>query len=64
MKNKLPVRIDYSARFKRDLKRLRKKYRGIQNDIQPLIDSLADGQTPGDAIQNIHHAVYKVRLKK
>ena len=63
MTNKPSIRIDYSARFKRDLKRLHKKYRSIQNDIQPLIDSLVNGQTPGDAVQHVHHAVYKVRLQ-
>ena len=41
MTNEPRVRIDYSARFKRDLKQLYKKYRSIRDDLQPLIDSIS-----------------------
>lgn len=41
MTNEPRVRIDYSARFKRDLKQLYKKYRSIRDDLQPLTDSIS-----------------------
>lgn len=57
-----PVALHYSAAFLRQLKRLRKKYRRIQSDLQPLLDELQRGATPGDRVQGTGHTVHKVRL--
>lgn len=56
------ARLTYSAAFGRQLKRLRKKYRRIRDDLQPLIDDLQAGRTPGDQITGTDYTVYKVRL--
>lgn len=58
-----PVQVEFSARFKRDIKRLVKKYRHIKADVQPLIVALENSETPGDQISGVDHTVYKVRIK-
>lgn len=55
--------VSYSDAFKRQLQRLSRKYRRIRSDVQPLIDQLEAGETPGNQIQGIGHTVYKVRVK-
>ena len=54
--------IRYSDTFKRQLKRLSRKYRRVRSDLQPFIEQLEAGQTPGDQIQGTGHTVYKVRI--
>jgi mRNA-degrading endonuclease RelE of RelBE toxin-antitoxin system len=58
-----PIEIDPSLTFIRDLRDLSKSYRRIRSDLQPLIDQLLQGETPGDRIQGVKSIVYKVRLK-
>jgi mRNA-degrading endonuclease RelE of RelBE toxin-antitoxin system len=57
------VLISYSDAFKRQLRRLSRKYRRIRSDVQPIITQLEAGETPGDQIQGIGHTVYKVRVR-
>ena len=59
----LPIEISLTHRFKRDLRELAKSYRSIRTDIQPLIEQLQSGQTPGDRIVGVKYRVFKVRLK-
>ncbi|WP_017304138.1 type II toxin-antitoxin system RelE/ParE family toxin [Spirulina subsalsa] len=58
-----PIQIALTPRFKRDLRELVKRYRSIRTDIQPLIEQLQAGQTPGDRISGLQYQVFKVRLK-
>ena len=60
MTSKPVIRVDYTDQFKRDLKQLIKKYRRIQEDVQPLIEQLGHGETPGDQVPNVGYTVYKV----
>lgn len=46
-----PITLNYSAAVLRQLKRLRKKCRRIQSDLQPLLDELQAGATPGDQVK-------------
>lgn len=55
--------VHYAEAFKRQLKRLRRKYRRIRTDIEPLIEALSAGDTPGDQIQGIGYTVYKARVR-
>ncbi len=55
--------IVYSDAFKRQLKRLSRRYRRIRSDIQPIIEQLEAGETPGDRIQSRDYTVYKVRVR-
>ena len=62
MTNEQPVQISFAPAFRKDVKQLRKRYSRIQQDIQPLIDQLIAGETPGDQVQSTGYTVYKARL--
>jgi mRNA-degrading endonuclease RelE of RelBE toxin-antitoxin system len=57
------VQVIAAPIFTRFLKHLAKKYRNIRKDIEPLIDQLEGGETPGDQVKGVKHTVYKVRVK-
>ena len=57
------VTISYSDHFKRQIKRLSRKYRHIRSDVQPIIDPIGRDNTPGDHIQGMGYTIYKVRVK-
>lgn len=56
-----PLLVVYTPEFKRNLRRLARKYRHIREDIGPIIDQVATGGTPGDQITGVAYEVYKVR---
>jgi mRNA-degrading endonuclease RelE of RelBE toxin-antitoxin system len=56
--------VEYSEAFKRQLKRLSRRYRQIKKDIKPIVDALIAGKTPGDQITGTIYTLYKVRAKK
>ena len=62
MRNEQPVTVRYSDTFKRQLKRLSRKYRRIRSDIQPFITQLESGETPGERLQRVNYTLYKARL--
>ena len=51
--------VEYSDAFKR----LSRQYRPIKQDVKPIIDDLANGDTPGDQISGINYVLFKVRAK-
>jgi len=57
------MQVGYTDAFKRQVKRLSRRYRRIRDDVQPLIDRLVSGETPGDRIQGLGHILYKVRVR-
>jgi len=59
----MTTKVDFAASFLRALKRLRKKYPHIRNDVQPLIDQLQNGETPGDQVQHVSFPIYKARIR-
>ena len=59
----LPIKINKSSEFKKNLKKLEKKYRSIEEDLEPLIQQLESGETPGDRISGNKYPVYKARVK-
>ena len=59
----LPIKVDKSSEFKKNLKKLEKKYRSIEEDLEPLIKQLESGETPGDRISGNKYPVYKIRVK-
>lgn len=63
MTESLPVRVFVSDEFKAQIRVLKKRYRKLQSDIQPLIVQLKNGETPGDQISGTGYVVYKVRAK-
>lgn len=57
------ISVSFTAEFKRNIRRLAKRYRNIRLDVQPVIAQLEQGETPGDQVQRAGHPVYKVRVK-
>ncbi len=55
--------IEYGTAFKRQLRRLARRYRHIKSDIESTIKALKAGDTPGDQITGTGYTLYKVRLK-
>jgi mRNA-degrading endonuclease RelE of RelBE toxin-antitoxin system len=55
--------VFFTSEFKRNLRQLAKKYRRIKTDIQPLLDDLEAGKTPGDQIPGLAVIIYKVRVR-
>ncbi len=49
--------------FIRRLKRLKKKYRRIESDVDSLVEIIENGEIPGDKMQGTgEYIVYKTRL--
>jgi mRNA-degrading endonuclease RelE of RelBE toxin-antitoxin system len=59
----LPLEVRFTPEFKRNIRQHAKKYRRIKTDVQPLLDELGQGQTPGDQIPGVQYEVFKVRVK-
>ena len=57
------MEIKYTDSFKRQLKRLSRRYRHIKKDVKPIIDAVIAGETPGDQITGTDYILYKVRAK-
>jgi mRNA-degrading endonuclease RelE of RelBE toxin-antitoxin system len=57
------VEVNLTPQFRKDLKDLAKRYRSIRKDLQPLIQELQSGNTPGDRLGDLNYQVFKVRLK-
>lgn len=53
--------VVFTLPFKRRLKSLKKRYRKIQADIQPIIDALQSGEVVGDRITGTDFIIFKVR---
>lgn len=62
-KKQNPVQIEFTPEFKRNVRRLSRRYRHIRTDVDPVITQLAKGNTPGIQIQRIGYTVFKVRIK-
>jgi mRNA-degrading endonuclease RelE of RelBE toxin-antitoxin system len=56
------IKIYESISYKKELKKLNKRYRSIDKDIKPLIQQLEAGETPGDRIAENKYPTYKVRV--
>ena len=50
-----PLPVAFTPEFKRNLRQLAKKYRHIRDDLQPIIDQVAAGETPGDQISGVDY---------
>jgi mRNA-degrading endonuclease RelE of RelBE toxin-antitoxin system len=59
----MSIKVVESAKFAKDIKNLKKRYRAIEADIEPLTAQLEAGETPGDMVTGNKYPVYKVRVK-
>ena len=57
------VQVEFMPEFKRNIHQLAKKYRHLQADVQPVIDELEIGQTPGTQIPRAGYTVFKACIK-
>jgi mRNA-degrading endonuclease RelE of RelBE toxin-antitoxin system len=57
------MQIEYTDEIKKNLAKLARRYRHIYQDVQPVIDQLTAGETPGDQISGVGYPTYKVRIK-
>ncbi|NET00065.1 MAG: type II toxin-antitoxin system RelE/ParE family toxin [Sphaerospermopsis sp. SIO1G1] len=57
------VEIRFTEPFKKRLKKLTKRYRSIQQDIEPIIQQLQEGILIGEQITDVNATVFKVRAK-
>ena len=57
------MNIEYTEGFKRQLKRLSRKYKRIKTDVSPILQALANGETPGSQITGVPYTMYKVRAQ-
>lgn len=55
--------ICFTDPFKRRLKKLSKRYRQIQQDINPILEELKAGNFVGTQIMGVSQAVFKARAK-
>lgn len=58
-----PVNVNFTIPFRKNLKKLSKRYRRIRSDLQPLIDQLLEGKLPGVQLTGIELPMFKVRLR-
>ena len=57
------IKVVESDEFRKDIKKLGKRYRSVKQDVRSLTAQLKDGETPGDRITGNKYPVYKVRVK-
>ncbi len=62
---RVKVAVSFTSDFKRNVRQLAKKYRRIKSDLQPVIESLENGETPGDQVPRIgeERVIFKVRVR-
>jgi mRNA-degrading endonuclease RelE of RelBE toxin-antitoxin system len=64
MSEEIPsIQILFADEFKNRVRTLAKRYRSIRDDLQPLINSLQNGNFIGDRISGTGYTVFKIRLK-
>jgi len=57
------MNISYTEIFKKNVRKLYKRYRSLQKDLDPVLAELQKGISLGDRITGLDEAVYKVRIK-
>ena len=57
-----PIQVELAPHFVKVVKRLHKKFPRVSDVVQELIETLSQGETPGDQMQGVGYTAYKVRL--
>lgn len=57
------VLVEFTPEFKRNLRKLARKYRRIRSDVSPVVEAIERGATPGDQIQHTGYKVFKTRIR-
>ncbi len=59
----MSISVFYSHEFKRNVRKLLKKYPRLPDDLDEFIDRLQTGNVEGDLLQHVGCEVYKARIK-
>lgn len=59
----MPVNVEFTPEFKRNIRALTRKYRHIRDDVDPLIIDLQNGQLPGAQVTGTGYTIFKVRVQ-
>lgn len=59
----MPTKVIFPPRFKKDLRKLSRKYPVVLDELEKLSFQIQADERPGDKIPNVGYDVYKVRLK-
>ncbi|MCX5961934.1 MAG: type II toxin-antitoxin system RelE/ParE family toxin [Cyanobacteria bacterium] len=57
------IEVIASPTFNRNTRSLKKKYRNVLKDVDPLLEQLENGETSGDQVVGTGYSVFKVRVK-
>jgi mRNA-degrading endonuclease RelE of RelBE toxin-antitoxin system len=57
-----PIAVAETAKFRKEVKKLLRRYNSVRKDIEPLVKQLEAGEMPGDRIVGNKYPVYKVRI--
>lgn len=57
------MKIDLSPEFLRNLKKLKKRYPHVRDDVTAFRQLFDSGKLPGDKVQGVGYEVYKARLR-
>ena len=59
----LIVEIRLTPEFKRQTRKLEKRYRQLRSDLQPMLTQIQTGEIIGDRLQGISAEVFKIRVR-
>ena len=54
--------VFYTDEFQDQVLRLAKRYRHVRDDVEPVIEQVSRGETPGDQLTRVARPVFKVRV--
>ena len=63
MTESLPIEIRVTPDFKKQLRKLEKRYRKIKSDLEPILMQIKMGEIVGDRLQGISAEIFKVRIR-
>jgi mRNA-degrading endonuclease RelE of RelBE toxin-antitoxin system len=58
-----PIEIRLTPDFRKQVRKLEKRYRKIQSDLQPILMQIQMGEIIGDRLQGVDAEVFKVRIR-
>jgi mRNA-degrading endonuclease RelE of RelBE toxin-antitoxin system len=58
-----PIEIRVTPDFRKQLRKLEKRYRKIKSDLEPILIQIQMGEIVGDRLQGLDAEVFKVRVR-
>ncbi len=63
MTESFPIEIRFTTDFRKQLRKLEKRYRKIKSDLEPILMQIQMGEIIGDRLQGLDAEVFKVRVR-